>query len=68
MSGTRRHRIPQHRCMERTCRYRRAIHSEMKEALYRRISKNSYMGRYKRSQTIQDGDNSRQHYLPKQCE
>lgn len=68
MSGPRGHRVPQHRCMERTCRSCRAIHSEMKEALYRMISKNSYMGRHQRSKEISYRDSSRQYHISKQCE
>lgn len=68
MNGTRRHRVPQHRSMERTCRSCRAIHPEVKETLYRVISKNSYMGRHQRSKEISYRDNSRQHHISEQCE
>lgn len=67
MNGPRGHRVPQHSCMERTCRSRRAIHSEMKKALYRMISKNSYMGRHQRSKEISYRDHSRQHHISEQC-
>lgn len=68
MNGPRRHRVSQHRCMERTCGASRRIYQEMKETLYRVISQNSYMGRHKRSKEISYRDHRRQHHISEQCE